>query len=60
MQLMIETKFCSSGVFNLIEIIANFPKLKKKLNWSEMARVEYTQIEIIINVFEPFAGLFGL
>lgn len=39
MQLMIETKFCSSGVFNLIEIIANFPKLKKKLNWSEMARV---------------------
>lgn len=37
MLLMIETNFCSSGVFNLIEIIANFPKLKK--NWSEMARV---------------------
>lgn len=35
MLLMIETNFCSSGVFNLIEIIANFPKLKKKtgLKW---------------------------
>lgn len=34
MLLMIETNFCSSGVFNLIEIIANFPKLKKKLVWN--------------------------